>query len=39
MDSVKARGGEAFAEGGEFSSVVIPTDLAVTPEERAGDNK
>jgi len=39
MDGVKARGGEAFAEGGQFSGVVIPTDLAVTPEERAGDDK
>ena len=39
MDSIEAGGGEAFAEGGEFSSVVIPTDLAVAAEERAGDDK
>ncbi len=38
MDGIKARGGEAFAEGGEFSGVVGPSDLAVAAEERAGDN-
>ena len=38
MDGVKARGGEAFAEGGQFSGVVLPSDLAGAAEERAGDD-
>jgi hypothetical protein len=39
MDSVKARGGETLAEGREPSGVVVPTDLAVAPKERAGDDE
>jgi hypothetical protein len=39
MDSVKARSGETLAEGREPSGVVVPTDLAVAPEERAGDDE
>ena len=39
MDSVKPRGGKTLAEGREPSGVVLPTDLAVAPEERAGDDE
>jgi len=39
MDGVKTRGGETLAEGRKSSGVVIPTDLAVAPEERAGDDE